>query len=150
MNTLKLVGPASIGAGRSWPRVAGSISLTMRWMPYSTMQAPSASARYASTAARSPWPPGRQKGRIVVLPPAAADALAEAKSSTISMPGPEGCETWTWLSIPPGSTRRPVASTTSPAGPRSAPSAAMRPSRMPTSATTTSPATTRPPRITVS
>ena len=53
-----------------------------------------------------------------------AARVAEAKSSAITTSGPDGCEIWTWLSMPPGSASRPVASIS-----RAAPSI---PSAMPT------------------
>ena len=43
----------------------------------------------------------------MVLPPNAAERVAEAKSSAITMPGPDGWAIWTWLSMPPGSTSLP-------------------------------------------
>ncbi len=45
-------------------------------------------------------------------------ARAEAKSSAMTMPGPDGWAIWTWLSMPPGSTSMPLASTISVASPR--------------------------------
>ena len=50
------------------------------------------------------------KGSTMVLPPNAAERVPLAKSSAITMPGPEGWAMWTWLSMPPGSTSSPVAS----------------------------------------
>ena len=72
-------------------------------------------------------------GSTMVLPPNAAERVAEAKSSAMTMPGPDGWAMWTWLSMPPGSTNLPPASTMSAAAPRLSPSAAIFPSRMPTS-----------------
>jgi hypothetical protein len=67
------------------------------------------------------------------------------------MSGPDGCEIWTWLSIPPGKTSLPVASTISLAEPRSAPSAVIRPSLMPMSQENVSDAVAIvPPRMMVS
>ena len=60
-----------------------------------------------------------QNGITVVLPPKAAESVPEAKSSAMTMPSPLGWAMWTWLSMPPGSTRWPVASIVSFAGPRS-------------------------------
>src|SRR5262245_60539334 len=56
----------------------------------------------------------------VVMPPAAAAAVREPKSSLAGKPG---SRLWTWASTPPGSTRSPVASTSSRPGgpPRSSP-----------------------------
>ncbi len=91
------------------------------------------------------------KGSTMVLPPNAAARVPLSKSSAIVMPGPEGCAKCTWLSMPPGSTSRPVASTISAAAPRSLPSAAMRPPAMPTSQAKVSAAVaTVPPRMIVS
>ncbi len=82
-----------------------------------------------------------------VLPPAAAAAVAEGKSSAISTSGPEGCAMWTWLSIPPGMTTRPEASMVRAASASASPTATIRPSRMATSARNASDAvTTVPPR----
>ena len=53
------------------------------------------------------------KGSTIVLPPNAAARVPLSKSSAITMPGPDGCERCTWLSMPPGSTSLPVASTIS-------------------------------------
>ena len=44
----------------------------------------------------------------MVLPPNAAERVAEAKSSAMTMPGADGCAMWTWLSMPPGSTSLPL------------------------------------------
>ena len=49
----------------------------------------------------------------MVLPPNAAERVPLSKSSAITMPGPDGWARWTWLSMPPGSTSLPVASTIS-------------------------------------
>ena len=50
-------------------------------------------------------------GSTMVLPPKAAERVPEAKSSAMTMPGPDGWAMWTWLSMPPGSTSLPRAST---------------------------------------
>ena len=42
----------------------------------------------------------------MVLPPKAAERVAEAKSSAMTMPGAEGWAICTWLSMPPGSTKQ--------------------------------------------
>ena len=90
-------------------------------------------------------------GSTMVLPPNAAARVPEAKSSAITMPGADGCERWTWLSMPPGSTSLPRASTMSLAWPRSVPSAAILPPVMPTSQVNVSDAVaTVPPRMMVS
>ena len=92
-----------------------------------------------------------QNGSTVVLPPNAAERVPLAKSSAITTSGPDGWAKCTWLSMPPGRTSLPVASMTSAAGPRSCPSATMRPSRMATSHAKVSDAVaTVPPRITTS
>ena len=80
---------------------------------------------------------GKQKGSTVLLPPQAADRVAEVKSSAISIPGPDGCEMCTWLSIPRGMAIRPEASITSHASDMSCPSAAILPSVIPISQSTT-------------
>src|SRR6218665_2245288 len=49
--------------------------------------------------------------RMVVVPPNAADTVPEWKSSAHITPMPEICSMWQWLSMPPGSTQRPAAST---------------------------------------
>ena len=46
-------------------------------------------------------------GSTMVLPPNAAERVPEAKSSAMTMPGPDGWAMWTWLSMPPGSTSLP-------------------------------------------
>ena len=45
-----------------------------------------------------------------MLPPAAALRVPLSNPSAITMPGPWGWSKCTWLSIPPGKTRRPEAS----------------------------------------
>src|SRR4029079_11951721 len=91
------------------------------------------------------------KGSTMVLPPKAAARVPDSKSSAITMPGPDGCDRCTWLSMPPGSTSLPVASTISFASPRSAPSAAIFPSVMPISQENVSAAVAIvPPRMIVS
>ena len=90
-------------------------------------------------------------GSTMVLPPNAAERVPEAKSSAMTMPGPDGWAMWTWLSMPPGSTSLPRASTMSFASPRLSPSAAIRPPLMPTSQWKVSDAVaTVPPRMMVS
>ena len=69
-----------------------------------------------------------------LLPPAAAAAVAEAKPSAMTTSGPEGWAMWTWLSIPPGSTQRPVASISSAASPTRSAMATIRPPEIPISA----------------
>src|SRR5258705_733238 len=92
-----------------------------------------------------------QNGSTVVLPPKAAARVPLSKSSAMTMPGPLGCDKWTWLSMPPGRTSRPLASMICPASPRSCPSAAIRPPDIPTSAAKVSDAVaTVPPRMMVS
>ena len=87
----------------------------------------------------------------MVVPPKAAERVAEAKSSAMTMPGPDGWAIWTWLSMPPGSTKSPLASTISVALPRSVPRAVILPPLMPTSQAKVSEAVaTVPPRIMVS
>ena len=84
-----------------------------------------------------------------MLPPAAALRVPLSNPSAITIPGPEGWSKWTWLSIPPGRTRRPEASISEAARGRSSASATMRPSFTPTSHLPTSAAvTTVPPRMT--
>ena len=90
-------------------------------------------------------------GRTQVLPPAAAAAVPEAKSSAGLMSGPAGWAKWTWLSIPPGKTRRPEASISRPAPSTFSATVAIRPARMPISARHVSEAvTTVPPRMATS
>src|SRR5215472_6053369 len=67
----------------------------------------------------------------VVMPPAAAAAVRDAKSSFSGKPG---SRLWTWASTPPGSTSSPRASTSSAAGPAPGPTASTRPAETPTSA----------------
>ena len=115
-----------------------------------------ARAWYSSTTSRSDCPRcWAAKGMTVVVPPNAAETVALRKSSAVMNPEAESCSMWQWLSIPPGSTSLPVASTTRPpsatAPARSSPRAAIRPSRIPTSQRDASAAvTTVPPRITMS
>lgn len=92
------------------------------------------------------WTPWVAAGQVVVggsvlgisstavTPPSTAAAVPEARSSLCGKPG---SRKWTCASMMPGSTCRPVASITSAAwaSAPSAPIAAIRPSRMPTSAT---------------
>ena len=55
-------------------------------------------------------------GMMVVVPPKAAETVAEWKSSAVIRPLLEICSTWQWLSMPPGSTSSPAASMSSRAG----------------------------------
>src|SRR6516162_3185954 len=70
------------------------------------------------------------KGITVVVPPQAAERVPERKSSQVSWPSQACWSIWQWLSIPPGVTSKPAASSVSSARPRSSPRAAMRPSRI--------------------
>ena len=73
------------------------------------------------------------------------------ETGAMVMPGPEGCERCTWLSMPPGSTSLPLASTISDASPRFVPSAVMVPPVMPMSQENVSAAVAIvPPRMIVS
>src|SRR5437867_7281119 len=85
---------------------------------------------------------------MVVMPPQAAAAVPDSKSSAVLVP-PRSRSRCVWTSTPPGSTWSPRASIS--LGPGSRPSAmvAMRPSLMPRSATKVSVAVAiSPPRIT--
>ncbi len=44
-----------------------------------------------------------QNGITSVLPPNAAERVADSKLSAITMPGALACAMCTWLSMPPGS-----------------------------------------------
>ena len=92
----------------------------------------------------------RTKGRMVVLPPQAADMEPERKSLAERAPvSGDGWSRCTWLSMPPGRTSLPEASSSSSPRSRASPSATMRPPRMPMSAGKRSAAvTTVPPRMT--
>src|SRR5262245_4573892 len=85
---------------------------------------------------------------MVVTPPHAAAAVPDSKSSAVRVP-PRSRSVWT--STPPGSTWSPRASISLVPGSRCSPMLAMRPLRMPTSATKLSVAVAiNPPRITKS
>ena len=84
----------------------------------------------------------------VVLPPAIAERVPLSNPSAIT-DSREGCARCTWLSIPPGITRRPEASIVLRPSSIVSATAAMTPPRTPTSARTVSAAvTTVPPLIT--
>ena len=68
--------------------------------------------------------------KTAVTPPSAAERMPDSKSSLCSLPGSRKC---TWLSMMPGRTMRPVASTTSPASPEIVPISTIFPSRTATS-----------------
>ncbi len=51
------------------------------------------------------------KSTIVVVPPWAAAMVPVSKSSDATVP-PNGRSMWVWTSMPPGMTRRPLASIT--------------------------------------
>ena len=82
---------------------------------------------------------------MVVVPPKAAETVPEWKSSAHITPKEDCCSMWQWLSMPPGSTRRSVASISRAARGRLRASATTRPSRTPTSQTMVSLALTTVP-----
>src|SRR5262249_21218176 len=85
---------------------------------------------------------------MVVTPPHAAAAVPDSKSSAVRMP-PSSRSRCVWTSTPPGMTTRPRASISCALAGNPASMVAIRPPRMPRSATTTSEAVaTRPPRTT--
>src|SRR5262249_52084069 len=87
---------------------------------------------------------------MFVTPPHAAPAARDWKSSPVRVP-PRSRSRWVWTSTPPGSTWSPRASISLVPGSRCSPMLAMRPLRMPTSATKLSVAVAiNPPRMTKS
>src|SRR5213594_215963 len=85
---------------------------------------------------------------MVVIPPQAAAAVPDSKSSAVRVP-PRSRSRWVWTSTPPGNTWSPRASISVAPGSRPSAMLAMRPCRIPRSATKVSVAVTiSPPRIT--
>src|SRR6266850_3016697 len=85
---------------------------------------------------------------MVVIPPQAAAAVPDSKSSAVRVP-PRSRSRWVWTSTPPGSTWSPRASISLAPGSRPSAMLAMRPCLMPRSATKVSVAVAiSPPRIT--
>src|SRR5881296_2693114 len=85
---------------------------------------------------------------MVVTPPHAAAAVPDSKSSAVRVP-PRSRSRWVWTSTPPGNTWSPRASISVAPGSRPSAMLAMRPCRIPRSATKVSVAVTiSPPRIT--
>ena len=156
MNALTVGTPASITAGSSATGSAWA-AVTTRLRATSTAASPSVAARHSRRPATSdraasgddPVPGLLNERKVVVPPNAAATESAKNRSGSAS----EATRVWVWTSTIPGSTRSPVASTTSPAvaagPPRSGSTAEIRPPSTATSATREPFAvTTVPPRTT--
>lgn len=129
MNTLT---PQQPGTRSSWRSRSALAALPPMKKAWSTWARPAARRSFSSRSA-SVRVSGLVFGisKIAVTPPSAAAAVPVARSSLCSAPGSRKC---TWVSITPGRTVSPSAAMRSAAdAPASAPIAAMRPPRTPTS-----------------